>query len=57
MSIFHIYRESNICADTFANMECDLDSYLMFYEQIPAQISFLLLNDCIKVSTHKMIVM
>lgn len=48
MGVCYIYRELNTCADALANKECDPSFNLMFYERISAQISFLLLTDCIK---------
>ncbi|GAU30915.1 hypothetical protein TSUD_143630 [Trifolium subterraneum] len=38
-SIYHSYRETNACANNFANMRANGGLNMIYYELVPAQIS------------------
>jgi hypothetical protein len=51
-----MYREANMCANSFANIWCSLDFNLMIYELRPTQISDLCVIDMAGISLQHMIV-
>lgn len=45
IKVWHSYREDNACADALANMGCNLESILMFYEHCLVQVKSMYLVD------------
>ncbi|PNX87169.1 ethylene responsive transcription factor 1b [Trifolium pratense] len=45
VKVMHEYREANKCADALANMGCELDKEMVFYEECLMEIREILLAD------------
>ncbi|PNX95557.1 ribonuclease H [Trifolium pratense] len=56
VKILHEYREANKCADALANIGCNLDHEVIFYEACPMEIGYILLADQLGISTPRLIV-
>ncbi|MCH83395.1 putative non-LTR retroelement reverse transcriptase [Trifolium medium] len=52
--VHHTYRETNKCADALANIGCSLRYYSIFYDTCPSQLSSLLLDDMLGITTPRL---
>jgi hypothetical protein len=55
VKIAHVYRESNKCADTLANIGCQLGREIVFYEGCPPQMRELVQADVMGIIIPRMI--
>ncbi|GAU46467.1 hypothetical protein TSUD_402340 [Trifolium subterraneum] len=57
VKVYHSYRESNLCADAFANLGCALDENIVFFDTCSSQIRNLLFADISGHTTLRLIPM
>jgi hypothetical protein len=53
--VIHEYREANKCADALANIGCNLDHEVIFYDVSPVEVKEILLADEMGIVTPRLI--
>jgi hypothetical protein len=55
--VYHVYGESNQCADALANVGCNMFTDVSFFDSCPHEISHLLTADSLGISIPRDILM